>query len=127
MAGVGFLQSLWEKPIWKCVWPFLDPMDSVCLRTASMDRNAPAKYGPNGELFFFLIHKEPATEPVGETFSPFFNADIRTHPREVCAPCLAHNFETRKRAKTNWIRKITQKKVWTIRKITKKKKKRKSA
>ena len=29
-------------------------------------------------LFFFLIQKEPATEQVGETFSLFFNADIRT-------------------------------------------------
>ena len=53
-----------EKPIWEGVWPYLDPMDSVCLRTAG-------KYGPHGELFFFLIQKEPATEPVGETFSPF--------------------------------------------------------
>ena len=36
MAGVGFLQSLWEKPIWEGVWSYFDPMDSVCLRTASM-------------------------------------------------------------------------------------------
>ena len=28
--------------------------------------------------FFLLIQKEPATVPVSETFSPFFNADIRT-------------------------------------------------
>ena len=38
----------------------------------------PGKYGPHGELFFLLIQKEPATVPVGETFSLFFNADIRT-------------------------------------------------
>ena len=37
MAGVGFLQSLWEKPISEGVWPYLDPMDSVCLRTASVE------------------------------------------------------------------------------------------
>ena len=37
----------------------------------------PGKRGPHGELFFFLIQREPATELVGETFSPFFNADIR--------------------------------------------------
>ena len=30
MAGVGFLQSLWEMPTWEGVWPHLDPMDSVC-------------------------------------------------------------------------------------------------
>ena len=60
------------------VWPCLDPMDSVCLRTASMEWNVPGKYGPHGELFFFLIQEEPATVPVSETFSPFFNADIGT-------------------------------------------------
>ena len=78
MAGVGLLQSLWEKLIRKGIWPYLDPMDSVCLRTASTVRNVPGKYGPPGELFFFLIQKEPAAVPGSETFSPFFNADIRT-------------------------------------------------
>ena len=68
LAGAGFLQSLWGKPIWEGVSPYLDPMGSVNV------------HGPGGELFFFLIQKEPATEPVGETFSPFFNADIRTAP-----------------------------------------------
>ena len=40
MATVGFLRSLWEKPIWRAFWPYLDPMDSVCvcLRTVSMER-----------------------------------------------------------------------------------------
>ena len=45
---------------------------TVCLRTASM------KYGPHGKLFSFLIQKEPATMLGSETFSAFFNADIRT-------------------------------------------------
>ena len=52
MAGVGFLNSLWEKPIWGGVWPHLDPTDSVFLRTASMEWNVPGKCGPHGELFF---------------------------------------------------------------------------
>ena len=60
MAGGGFLQSLWEKLVWEGVWPCLDPMDSVCLRTASVEWNVPAKYGPHGELFFFLMQKELA-------------------------------------------------------------------
>ena len=55
------------KPIWEGVRLYLDPMDSVCLRTASMEWNVPGKYGPHGELLFFLIQKEPATEQVGET------------------------------------------------------------
>ena len=46
----------------------------VCLRTASMEWNVPGKYGPHGELVFFLIQKEPATVPDGETFSLFINA-----------------------------------------------------
>ena len=71
MAGAGFFQSLSEKG----VWPYLDPMDSVCLRTASVEWNVPGKYRPHGELFSFLIHKELATELVGETFSPFFVSD----------------------------------------------------
>ena len=70
MAGVGFLQSLWEKPIWEGVWSYLNPMDSVCLRTASMD-------GVECDVFLFLIQKEPATVPGSKTFSPFINADIR--------------------------------------------------
>ena len=78
LAVVGFLQSLWEKTICEGVWPYLDPMDSVCFRTASMEWNVSGKYGPHGELFFFLIRKEPATMPGSETLSPFFNADIRT-------------------------------------------------
>ena len=50
----------------------------VCLRTASVKWNAPGKYGPHGELFFFLIQKEPAIVPDSETFSFFINPDIHT-------------------------------------------------
>ena len=46
-------------------------MDSVSLRTGSMEWNGPGKYGPHSELFFFLIQKEQAT------FSPFINPGIR--------------------------------------------------
>ena len=96
MAGVGSLPLLWEKPSWEGVWPYWDPMDSVCLRTASMERNVPRKYGPHGELFFFLILKEPATELVCETFSPVFNADMRTllFSANVLKKCVAeHGFQ----------------------------------
>ena len=59
-----------KKPIWEGVWPYLDPMDSVCSRTASMEWNVPGKYWPHGDTFFFLTRKEPATLPDGETFKP---------------------------------------------------------
>ena len=38
----------------------------------------PGKYGPHGELLFFLIQKDLASMPVIETFSSFFTADIGT-------------------------------------------------
>ena len=95
MAGDGFLQSLWEKPIWKGIWPHLGPMDGVCLRTASVGWNVPGKYGPHGGLFFFLIQKEPASMPGKETVCLVFNVDIRTSSllmssRSVCLlPCAS--------------------------------------
>ena len=58
--------------------PYLDPMDSVCLRTASVQWKVPGKYGPHGELCFFPIQKELATMPGSETFCPFLNADIHS-------------------------------------------------
>ena len=60
MADDGLLRSLGEKPIWEGVWPHLDAMDTVCLRTVSMEWNMPEKYGPHGVLLFFLIQKKPA-------------------------------------------------------------------
>ena len=65
MAAVGFLRSLWEKPNWEDVWPYLDPMDSVCLRTASVEWNVPGKYGPHSELLFFLTQNLPLLEGLG--------------------------------------------------------------
>ena len=35
------------------------------------------KYGPHGELFFFLIQKEQATAPSNETFSTLINPGVR--------------------------------------------------
>ena len=77
IAAVGFFRSLWEKPIWEGVWPYLNPINSFCLRTASIEWNVPGKYGPHGELFCFLIQKEPAIAPNSETFSPFIDPGIR--------------------------------------------------
>ena len=52
MTGVGFLQRLWEKPIWEGVWPHLDPWDSVCLRTASVEWNVLGKCGSAWRALF---------------------------------------------------------------------------
>ena len=58
VSEIGFdapLSSHFLLPIWEGVWPYLDPWDSVCLRTASVEWDVPGKYGPHGELFFVLI------------------------------------------------------------------------
>ena len=47
------------RPVWEGVWLCLDPWDSVRLRTASTHWNVPGKNGPHGELFFFVVKKEP--------------------------------------------------------------------
>ena len=47
-------------PLWEEVlWPFLSAWDCVRLRTTSTQWNVPGRYGPSGELFFFLLEKEP--------------------------------------------------------------------
>ena len=51
----GLMLPLWEEVLWPC----LDAWDSVRLRTASTQWNVPGRYGPHGELFFFLLKKEP--------------------------------------------------------------------
>ena len=50
----------------------LGPWDSVRLRTASTCWSVPGKYGPHGELFFFLIKKEPvvASDVSSNSFVP---------------------------------------------------------
>ena len=51
--GSGMVPKMWDKTLWSSVWPYLDPSDSVRLRTASTLWNVPQKYGPHDELFFF--------------------------------------------------------------------------
>ena len=51
------------------LWPFLDAWDSVRLRTACTAWNVPGRYGPYGELFFFLLKKEPSLQSVGSVWA----------------------------------------------------------
>ena len=73
--------KMWERPFGDGVWPYLDPWDSVCLRTASAHWNVPGKYGPRGELFFFLIQKEPVVASNEVLPNPFVSAETL----KVCA------------------------------------------
>ena len=59
----------------RCVWPYLDPWDSVRLLTASTHWNVTGKYGPHGELFFFLIQKESVVASNELLPNPFVSAE----------------------------------------------------
>ena len=69
--------SLWKKPIWEGVWHHLDPMDSVCLRTVSMNWSVPGKYGPHGELFFV---RHMALVPCQEMHEAWQSGDLTERP-----------------------------------------------
>ena len=47
--GSVMVRKMWERLLWEGVWPYVDPWDSVRLRTASTQWNVPRKYGPHGE------------------------------------------------------------------------------
>ena len=69
----------------KCL-AFLDPWDSVRLRTASTQWNVPKKYGPHGELFFFLVKKEPTVLSELVEFGPCVSAETV----KACALIFLH-------------------------------------
>ena len=59
MACVRVVSDL-MLPLWEEVlWLFLDAWDSVRLLATSTQWNVPGRHGPYGELFFFLLKKEP--------------------------------------------------------------------
>ena len=61
---------------WEGVWPCLDPWDSVRLRTASTYWNVPGKYGPHGELLFFLVKSEAVAASNDVPSNPFVSAEM---------------------------------------------------
>ena len=75
IAGAKMLQKMWEGLRWEGVWLDLDPWDVVRLRTSSCFWNIPRKYEPHGELFFFLIKKEPFALTEAVQFKPFVPAE----------------------------------------------------
>ena len=64
-----------QQMVGKKVWLYLDPWDSVRLRAASTHRNVPQKYGPHGELFFFLLKNEPMVLSELVEFGPCVSAE----------------------------------------------------
>ena len=68
-------KNVWEGPCWEGVWPYLDPWDVVRLRTTSSFWNVLKKYKPHGELFYFLIKKEPFALTEAVQFKPFVPAE----------------------------------------------------
>ena len=57
--GSSILPKMWEDRSGKVLGLVWTPWDSVRLRIASTHWNVPGKYVPRGELFFFLMQKEP--------------------------------------------------------------------
>ena len=51
-----------RNPIWEGVWSHLDLMDSVCLRTASVEWNAPGKYAAARRALFLPDSEETGSE-----------------------------------------------------------------
>ena len=51
--------ELWGKPLWEKVWPF-SARGTLCV-CAQRPRigTSQGSMGPHGELFFFLVKKEP--------------------------------------------------------------------
>ena len=54
------LQKVWEGPCWEGMWPSL---------------NIAKKYGPYGQLFFFLVKKEPVVVREAVDFGPCVPAE----------------------------------------------------
>ena len=75
IVGAEMLPKMWEGPYWEGVGPFLDPWDVVGLRTTSGVWNVAGKYGPHGELFFFLIKKESFALTKAAVIKPFVPAE----------------------------------------------------
>ena len=74
--GSGMVPEMWDKPLWwEGVSPYLDPWDSVRPRTASTHWIVPGKHGPHGELFFFLLKKEPMVLSELIEFGPCISAE----------------------------------------------------
>ena len=61
----GLVLPLWEEVL----LALLDAWDSVCLRTISTQWNVPGRYGPYGELSFFLLKSELIPQGVGSQHS----------------------------------------------------------
>ena len=70
VVGAKILQKMRDGPCWEGVWPYLDPWDVLKLRTTASVWNVPGKYGPHGELFFFLKKKEPFVLTKAVEFRP---------------------------------------------------------
>ena len=76
-------------PLWEEVlWPFLAAWDSVRLRTTSSQWNVPGRYGPYGELFFFLLKEQPMVLRELVRFGPSIPIEAS---ESMCLGWVAHD------------------------------------
>ena len=53
------------EPPWEALWPFMSACDILQMRVTSKEVNDTKKYGPCGELFFFLMRRETFPKQFG--------------------------------------------------------------
>ena len=98
-VGTKILQKMSEGPFWgKMSGLFWDVWDSVRLRTASTYWNVRGKYGPHGDLFFFLIKKEPLAVSSNVPSNPFVSAETL----KACALIGLHPLTAEGEAGSRW-------------------------
>ena len=93
-------------PLWEeALWPFLDAWDSVRLRTTSTQWNVPGRYGSYGELFLFLLTKEPMVLRELVRFGP----SIKVEAVRACALVgIAHDGRGGLLAETGWRERVSE-------------------
>ena len=82
IAGANILQKkkkCGKGPVGMGFWPFLDPWDVVGFAHNIQRLECPGKYGPHGELFFFVIKKKPDALTKAVEFRLFVPAETLKH------------------------------------------------
>ena len=76
MADARFLQSLWEKPIWEGIWPYMDPIRGVeCVREVrTLWLILFRLFRRSRRRCRVLRPSAPSSMPTSA--SPFFSADV---------------------------------------------------
>ena len=70
------MKQVLEELLWETTCPLWSPADVVELRISSKYWSKGSKYGPYGELFFFLVEKNPKNKSGKFTKTPLQLCDF---------------------------------------------------